>query len=272
MNAVSTQPDSSSPLVQVRNLRAGYGSKVILKDVSMQVLPGEIRVVLGGSGSGKSTLLRNVLGLESPIAGEAIVFDTDLSPDSGAPPAAVAEARNRLGVLFQNGALVTSLSVGQNVMLPLVLDGIAPRGAAEELARARLAQVHMGDAWSLMPNELSGGMRKRAALARALIREPQVLFCDEPSAGLDPLTSRELDDLLLELHDSLGLAMVLVTHELDSIHALAQNILYLHEGVVLFDGLLADALDHGPERVKDFFARRTDPTNALAPSTWEIIR
>lgn len=270
MNA-TTEPSPVPPLVQVRNLRAGYGSKVILKDVSMQVLPGEIRVVLGGSGSGKSTLLRNILGLETPMSGDALVFETNLAPNTTTSPDALAQARNRLGVLFQNGALVTSLTVGQNVMLPLVLDGIAPRGAAEELARSRLAQVRMDQAWDLMPNELSGGMRKRAALARALIREPRILFCDEPSAGLDPLTSRELDELLLELQGSLGLAMVLVTHELDSIQALAQNILYLHEGVVLYDGSLADALDHGPQRVRDFFARRTDPTNAFVPSTWEIL-
>jgi phospholipid/cholesterol/gamma-HCH transport system ATP-binding protein len=259
------------PVLRIRNLRAGYGAKVILQDVSVDVAPGEIRAVLGGSGSGKSTLLRNALGLETPLAGQALVLGVDLSKKSHASPEAMARTRNGLGVLFQGGALVTSLTVGQNTMLPLVLDGISPRGAAEELARARLAQVRMGHAWDLYPNELSGGMRKRAALARALIREPRILFCDEPSAGLDPLTSRELDELLLELHDSLGLALVLVTHELDSIHALAQRILYLHQGAVLFDGTLSDALESGPERVRDFFARRTDPANALTPSTWEIV-
>ena len=263
--------NAAPPVLEVRNLRAGYGGNVVLQDVSVEVAPGEIRAVLGGSGSGKSTLLRNALGLETPLAGEALVFGTDLSPRSAVTPDVRARTRERLGVLFQGGALITSLTVGQNTMLPLVLDGIAPRGAAEELARARLSQVRMGHAWSLFPNELSGGMRKRAALARALIREPQVLFCDEPSAGLDPLTSRELDELLLELHDSLGLALVLVTHELDSIKALAQKILYLHQGVVLFDGTLSDALEHGPDRVRDFFARRTDPANAPSASTWEIV-
>lgn len=266
-----TDHSTTAALVQVRNLRAGYGSNVILHDVSMDVHPGEIRVVLGGSGSGKSTLLRNVLGLETPMAGEALVFGADFSKKGNVPANTLAAARNRLGVLFQSSALITSLSVGQNVMLPLVLDGIPPHGAAEEVARARLSQVRLSHAWSLMPNELSGGMKKRAALARALVREPEILFCDEPSAGLDPLTSRELDELLLELHDTLGLAMVLVTHELDSIKALAQNILYLHQGVVLFDGPLAQALDDGPPRVRDFFARRTDPSDAPKPSSWEIV-
>ena len=270
MNA-SVQTTPASPVLRVRNLRAGYGHSVILEDVSVDVAPGEIRVVLGGSGSGKSTLLRNALGLETPLSGQALVLGCDLSARGGASPEAMARARRRVGVLFQGGALVTSLTVGQNTMLPLVLDGHPPGGAVEEAARARLAQVRLPHAWDLYPNELSGGMRKRAALARALVREPDILFCDEPSAGLDPLTSRELDELLLELHGTLGLAMVLVTHELDSIRALAQRILYLHRGVALFDGTLPEALESGPQRVRDFFERRTDPAGATTPSTWEIV-
>ncbi|HNY31206.1 MAG TPA: ATP-binding cassette domain-containing protein [Fibrobacteria bacterium] len=257
MNASSTHPEAA---LSVRNLRAGYGSREILKGVSLEVMPGEIRVLLGGSGCGKSTMLRNILGLEKPWSGSIRILGSDGPIEHG-----------RIGVLFQNGALVTSLTVGQNVMLPLVLDGVAPKGAAEEVARARLSQVRMGHAWNLFPGELSGGMRKRAALARALVREPRILFCDEPSAGLDPLTSRELDELLQELRDSLGLSVVLVTHELDSIRTLAERILYLHQGEVLFDGTLPDALDHGPDRVKDFFARRTDPANAIPTTTWEVL-
>ncbi|MBK9575535.1 MAG: ATP-binding cassette domain-containing protein [Fibrobacterota bacterium] len=257
MSTANTKPD---PVLSVRDLHAGYGGRAILKGVSLEVQPGEIRVLLGGSGCGKSTMLRNILGLETPWSGTIRVLGSE-GPI----------VHSRIGVLFQNGALVTSLTVGQNVMLPLVLDGIAPKGAAEEVARARLAQVRMGHAWGLFPGELSGGMRKRAALARALVREPQILFCDEPSAGLDPLTSRELDELLLELRESLGLSIVLVTHELDSIRTLAQRILYLHQGVALFDGTLDEALDHGPDRVKDFFARRTDPANAIPTTSWEIL-
>jgi len=234
----------------------------------MEVAPGEIRCILGGSGSGKSTLLRNILGLETPWSGVAEVLGRNLAVASEG----AGEALSRVGVLFQGGALVTSLTVGQNTMLPLVIDGIPPDGAAEELARARLSQVRMGDAWALMPNELSGGMRKRAALARALVREPQVLFCDEPSAGLDPLTARELDDLLLELRESLGLSIVLVSHEIESIKVLARKILYLHDGAVLFDGTLQDALSTGPDRVKDFFARRVDPSDRPKSSTWEILK
>ncbi len=257
----------TEPVLSVRNLRAGYGSREILKNVSVEVAPGEIRVVLGGSGSGKSTFLRNALGLEKPWSGEIRVLGEDLV----AGGASADRARRNLGVLFQGGALVTSLTVGQNVMLPLVLDGVPPQGAAEEAARARLSQVRMSHAWGMYPGELSGGMRKRAALARALIREPKVIVCDEPSAGLDPLTSRELDELLQELRDSLGLAIVLVMHELESIRALAEKILYLHGGEVLWDGTLSDALENGPERIGDFFARRTDSVGKQIPSRWEIL-
>jgi len=257
----------TDPVLSVKSLRAGYGTREILKNVSVDVAPGEIRVVLGGSGSGKSTFLRNVLGLETPWSGEIRVLGENLA----AGGAQADSARKHLGVLFQGGALVTSLTVGQNVMLPLVLEGIAPRGAAEEVARARLSQVRLGHAWSLFPGELSGGMRKRAALARALVREPRILFCDEPSAGLDPLTSKELDVLLKELRDTLGLSIVLVSHELESIRALGEKILYLHDGEVLFDGPLAEALESGPDRVQGFFARRLDPADALVSSSWEIV-
>ncbi|MEN9309013.1 MAG: hypothetical protein RL173_2945 [Fibrobacterota bacterium] len=254
-------------MVSVRDLHAGYGDHEILSDVSVEIARGEIRVVLGGSGCGKSTLLRNILGLETPWSGTVKVIGVELGKESTESGI----ARSKLGVLFQSGALVTSLTVGQNAMLPLVLDGIEPRGAAEELARARLSQVGMAHAWNLLPSELSGGMRKRAALARALVREPEILFCDEPSAGLDPVTSRALDELLLELHANLGLTMILVSHELESIRTLAHRILFLHEGKALFDGSLKDALESGPERVRGFFARQTDPSDTPTPSQWEII-
>ncbi|MEK7391219.1 MAG: ATP-binding cassette domain-containing protein [Fibrobacterota bacterium] len=254
-------------MVTVEYLHAGYGDHEILSDVSMEVARGEIRVVLGGSGCGKSTLLRNILGLETPWSGTVNVLGVALGNDS----AEAAIARSKLGVLFQSGALVTSLTVGQNAMLPLVLDGIQPRGAAEEIARARLSQVGMAHTWNLLPSELSGGMRKRAALARALVREPEILFCDEPSAGLDPVTSRALDELLLELHANLGLTMILVSHELESIPTLAHRILFLHEGKVLFDGSLKGALESAPDRVRGFFARQTDPSDTPTPSQWEIV-
>lgn len=255
-------------VVSVKDLHAGYGSREILSGISLEVAPGEIRAILGRSGCGKSTVLRNILGLETPWSGTVRVLGSDLV--AGGPAADL--ALSRIGVLFQDGGLVTSLTVGQNVMLPLVIDGIKPSGAAEELARARLSQVRMGHAWSLFPSELSGGMRKRAALARSLVREPRILFCDEPSAGLDPLVSRELDDLLLELHSSLGLAIVLVSHELDSIKVLARKVLYLENGATLFDGTLQDAMHNGPEPVQDFFARRVDPADKPSSSEWEIIQ
>ncbi|MEN9354162.1 MAG: hypothetical protein RL318_1487 [Fibrobacterota bacterium] len=254
-------------MLSVRDLHAGYGTKEILKGISLDVASGEIRAILGGSGCGKSTLLRNILGLETPWSGTARVLGEDLSIAGGASLGLL----SRIGVLFQGGALVTSLSVGQNVMLPLVVDGIDPTGAAQELARARLSQVGLENVWGQFPGELSGGMRKRAALARALVREPRLLFCDEPSAGLDPLTSRALDELLLELRESLGLTIVIVSHEIESIKCLAEKILFLQDGLVLYDGPLDQGISQGPERVRDFFERRTGSVQRLKPSTWEII-
>jgi phospholipid/cholesterol/gamma-HCH transport system ATP-binding protein len=267
-DAGETGKSPTDSVVSVVGLHAGYGAREILSGVSMEVAPGEVRAVLGRSGCGKSTLLRNILGLEKPWSGTARVLGEDLA--AGGPEADV--ALSRIGVLFQDGALVTSLTVGQNVMLPLVIDKVEPSGAAEELARACLSQVRLDQAWGMLPSELSGGMRKRTSLARALVREPRILFCDEPSAGLDPLVSRELDDLLLELHSSLGLAIVLVSHELDSIKALAQKILFLDQGAALFDGTLQDAMDNGPDPVRNFFSRRVDPADKPPPSTWEIIQ
>lgn len=264
----ATGTSATDSVVSVKGLHAGYGTREILSDVSMEVAPGEIRAVLGRSGCGKSTVLRNILGLETPWTGTVRVLGEDLAAGGAGADLAL----SRIGVLFQDGALVTSLTVGQNVMLPLVIDGIHPAGAAEELARARLSQVRLDQAWGMFPSELSGGMRKRASLARALVREPRILFCDEPSAGLDPLVSRELDDLLLELHSTLDLAIVLVSHELDSIKILAQRILYLEQGKTLFDGPLQEAMDNGPQQVRDFFARRVDPADKPAPSTWEILQ
>ena len=267
-DAVGQKVGSSDSVVSVKGLHAGYGTREILSDISLEVAPGEIRAILGRSGCGKSTVLRNILGLEKPWSGTVRVLGADLAEGGSEADLAL----SRIGVLFQDGALVTSLTVGQNVMLPLVVDKVEPKGAAEELARARLSQVRLDQAWGMFPSELSGGMRKRASLARAQVREPRNLFCDEPSAGLDPLVSRELDDLLLELHASLGLAIVLVSHELDSIKVLARKILYLDQGKTLFDGTLQDAMDNGPKPVQDFFARRVDPSDKPSPSQWEIIQ
>ncbi len=250
--------------LRVDHLKAGYDGKVVLEDVSLTVAAGEIRVILGASGCGKSTLLKTVIGLEKPLGGEIEMLGTKVDWSEGRPPTA---QLRRMGVLFQGGALLSSLTVGENVSLPLRIHNPGlPRAVVEDLVRVKLGQVKLGHAYAKLPNELSGGMRKRAGLARAIVNDPELLFCDEPSAGLDPVTSRGLDDLLLELRESLGITMVVVTHELDSIRTLCDKITFLAKGKVVFDGKLDDAERNGPQAVKDFLARKSAPEDGKARS------
>jgi phospholipid/cholesterol/gamma-HCH transport system ATP-binding protein len=240
--------------LKVEHLKAGYSGKVVLEDVSMEVAAGEIRIVLGASGCGKSTLLKTVIGLERPLGGNIEILGSKVDWSQGRPSN---DLMKRIGVLFQGGALLSSLSVGENVALPLRIHNPGlPSAVVEELVRLKLEQVKLGHAYSKQPNELSGGMRKRAGLARAIVTDPDLLFCDEPSAGLDPVTSRGLDDLLLELRDSLGITMVVVTHELDSIRTLCDRMTFLGGGKVVFDGTLEEAESRGPQEVKDFLDRK----------------
>jgi len=242
--------------VEVRNLKAGYGRNVVLRDVSMKVAAGEIRIILGGSGCGKSTFLKALIGLEKPMGGEIEMLGRKVDWSLGRPDPGLLR---RMGVLFQAGALISSMSVGENVALPMrIHNPDLPFKVIEELVRIKLSQVKLGHAYDKLPNELSGGMRKRAGLARAIVNDPELLFCDEPSAGLDPITSRGLDDLLLELRESLGITMVVVTHELDSIRALCDRMTFLAGGVVIFDGTIEEAESLGPQEVRDFLARKAD--------------
>jgi phospholipid/cholesterol/gamma-HCH transport system ATP-binding protein len=250
----SGKTDASGDIpLRVKGLVAGYGTRKILDGVDLEGPRGEIRVVLGGSGSGKSTLLRNVTGLEKPWQGTVDLFGKPLDWSQGRP---ADESFEKIGVLFQAGALISSLSVEDNVALPLRIrnPGLS-KALLKELAWIKLRQVRMEEAGDKMPGELSGGMRKRAGLARALAIDPELLFCDEPSAGLDPVTSRSLDDLLLELRDTLGITMVVITHELDSIKALADKITFLSQGKIIFEGTLDEA-ENGPQEVRDFLDRK----------------
>lgn len=242
--------------LKVDHLKAGYDGKVVLEDVSMDVRAGEIRIILGASGCGKSTLLKAIIGLDRPLGGDIFILGTKVDWAEGKPSN---DLMKRMGVLFQAGALLSSLTVGENVALPLRIHNPGlPLEVVEELVRLKLEQVKLGHAYSKFPNELSGGMKKRAALARAIVTDPELLFCDEPSAGLDPVTSRGLDDLLLELRESLGITMVVVTHELDSIRRLCDRMTFLSHGKVTFDGTLADAEKSGPREVRDFLDRKPD--------------
>jgi phospholipid/cholesterol/gamma-HCH transport system ATP-binding protein len=242
--------------LNVDRVKAGYDGKVVLEDVSMRVKAGEIRIILGASGCGKSTLLKTIIGLEKPLGGTIEMLGNAVDWSQGRPSN---ELMRRIGVLFQGGALLSSLTVGENVSLPLRIHNPGlPAEVVDELVRLKLEQVKLGHAYHKLPNELSGGMRKRAGLARAIVTDPELLFCDEPSAGLDPVTSRGLDDLLLELRDSLGITMVVVTHELESIRTLCDRMTFLADGKVVFDGGLDEAEASGPREVKDFLARKPD--------------
>ncbi len=241
------------PAVEIKNLVAKYGERVILNDITTSFSASEIRVILGTSGCGKTTLLRSIIGLLKPFSGSIRIFGTEIS-DQDDPQ--TVEVLKKVGVLFQNGALLGSMTVSENVALPLHMHTDLPDSIIKEIVRLKLAQVDLPHAADLYPGELSGGMRKRAALARALALDPPLLFCDEPSAGLDPVTSAGLDDLLLRLRKMLGITIVVVTHELFSIEKISDKITFLFKGSLLFDGPLSEAMKMKEGPVSDFFKRQ----------------
>lgn len=238
--------------LEVKHLRAGYGQKVILEDISFTVQPREIRMILGASGCGKSTLLNNILKLEHALSGTLSFFGEEIPTKEPIPD----RIRRRTGVLFQGGALLTNLTVAENVALPIRRSyPKLSKTTLDEIVADRLEKVHLLNAFYKFPAELSGGMRKRAALARAIAFEPELLFCDEPSAGLDPVTSRSLDELLLELRDTLGVSVVIVSHELESIKTITDKFIYLQNGNILMNGTLDEGLHSEIPVIHDFFAR-----------------
>jgi phospholipid/cholesterol/gamma-HCH transport system ATP-binding protein len=210
--------------ITVRGLTVGFGSRVVLRDASFSIKRGHIFVIMGGSGSGKSTLMRALLGLHAPTAGE-IRFDGDVF--GAAEPERRARILRRFGVLYQGGALFTSMSLAENIAVPLEMHTALSQDEIAAVARLKLALVGLRGFESLRPVELSGGMQKRAGIARAMALDPEILFLDEPSAGLDPISAQRLDDLILALRNSLGTTVVLVSHELDSIFKLADDSIFL---------------------------------------------
>jgi phospholipid/cholesterol/gamma-HCH transport system ATP-binding protein len=246
---------STSPIVlDVEHVSAGYGDQRVLAGVSFSVARGEIVVVLGGSGSGKSTLLRCIVGLLAPWEGRVLVGGHDVNAAEGR---ARDDILRTVGMAFQSAALLNSMTVAENVALPIAEHWGVDRPTALMLARMRLARVGLGRAGDKMPAELSGGMRKRAGLARAMALEPSLLLCDEPSAGLDPVTGRELDDLILDLKREGTMGIVVVTHELGSINTIADRAIMLADGGVLAAGTLDAVRAHPDRRVQAFFERRT---------------
>jgi len=241
------------PVIDVHDLDVYYGRRRILHDVDFRVMPGEIRVIMGGSGSGKSTLLRTLLGLKKPARGTVRLLGTDIARARADQMLAL---RRKLGVSFQGGALFTSMSVGENVALPLREHTRLDENTIRIMSRLKLEVVNLGGFQDLMPSQLSGGMIKRAALARAIVMDPRLLFFDEPSAGLDPVVAAELDELILQLRAAMRMSIVVVTHELDSAFKIADSITVLDQGGVLMTGSAADVRACDNERVQDLLNRR----------------
>ncbi|RMF60556.1 MAG: ATP-binding cassette domain-containing protein [Calditrichaeota bacterium] len=239
-----------APVITVENLSSRFEDRLVLNNISLTIPPGKISVILGKSGCGKTTLLKHILGLYPLQEGEIKIMGASMST---LDEPSQKDLMLRMGVLFQNGALLNSLTVFENVAVPLVQHTSLPEELIEELVCLKLHLVGLDHAMHLYPPQLSGGMRKRAALARAIALDPPLLFCDEPSAGLDPVTMASLDNLIQMLNTQLEMTVVLVTHEVPSIRRLADFVVFLDEGKVLFQGTLTEALSSELPPIREFF-------------------
>lgn len=244
---------NQTPSIEVQNLSAGY-EKPVLNDISFHIYKASTTVIIGRSGCGKSTLLKTMVGLLPPLAGKIYFFGKSLdSMSENQHP----DFYRNLGVLYQNSALLNSMNIIENISLPARLHfPDTPEEVITEMVRLRLNQVGLKGVEWLYPSQLSGGMRKRVGLARALILDPEIIFCDEPSAGLDPVTAVGIDHLILALRDQLGVTFVVVTHELASIREIADRIIFLHEGRLIFNGDLDGMARSDLPAVADFMARK----------------
>ncbi len=243
---------AQQPIIEVSHLTAILGDRQVLTDVSFNVYANQVTVILGRSGCGKTTLLKHLIGLYPIRSGRVKIMQQELTPPDKQRNQ---QLRLQMGVLFQNGALLNSITVAENVAIPLEQHTDLPADIIQDLVRLKLKLVELEHAANLFPSELSGGMRKRAALARAIALDPPLLFCDEPSAGLDPITMAALDALILNLKQQLGMSIVLITHEVPSIFRLADRIIFLDTGRVLFEGTLPEGLQSGIAQIETFFQK-----------------
>ncbi len=249
----------SDPIIRVENLRTGFGDLVLHDSVSFEVGRGEVFAILGGSGCGKTVLLKTMIGLYPPLAGRALIAGADIARADGAARLAILQ---RIGVMYQLGALFGSMTLAGNIRLPLEEYTALPDDAMDLVARMKLELVQLQGAGTLTPAEISGGMMKRAAIARAMALDPDIVFLDEPSGGLDPITSAELDQLILRLRASLGITFVVITHELASLFAIADRCIMLDRAAkgIIAEGKPAELRDHSPNpKVRQFFNRMAEP-------------
>jgi phospholipid/cholesterol/gamma-HCH transport system ATP-binding protein len=248
-------PDKT-PVISVEGLTASFGDEVIFENVNFQVYRGEILVILGGSGCGKSTLLKHMIGLYQPAAGRVLVNGVDVNTDDDQE---LRRLRMGIGVLFQSGALFGSMTLAENLALPLQEYTDLSPADIELIVKMKLGLVQLAGYENHLPSEISGGMKKRAGLARAMALDPNVLFFDEPSAGLDPITSVELDNLIKSINAGMGTTMVIVTHELESIFSIAHRVVILDKGArgIIAMGDPRDLQEHSQDpRVVNFFNRK----------------
>lgn len=229
-----TQPDTpDSPIIEVKGMAKAFGPRYVLRDINFSIPRGKTTVIIGGSGSGKSTMLRHLVGYIKPDRGQILYDGQDIVPldEDGLDP-----IRRRFGILFQSGALFNSMSVGDNVALPLMEHTDLDSKIITMIVKMKLELVGLRGFEDLKPSQISGGMKKRVGLARAIALDPEIVFYDEPSAGLDPITSAVVDDLMLDLSKKLSITSVVVTHHMDSAYKIADQIIMLHEGKIIAEG------------------------------------
>ena len=236
------------PIIEINDLEVKYGDFTVLEDINLNIPEGQITAILGGSGCGKTTLIKSLLQLQPIAQGSIKIFQTDVDSSD------FRSQLTKIGMVFQNGALLNSLSVADNISIPLKQHTDLPDKIINQIIDAKLNLVNLEDTGSLLPSELSGGMKKRAAVARAIALDPRLLFCDEPSAGLDPITSASLDNLLVKLKQQLEMTIVIVTHELSSVRRIADNIVFLHDGRILFQGSYEQIQHSNIDEIKQFFS------------------
>ena len=259
---------STDLAIDVSNLVTHYGPRKILDDISFQARQGEIMVIMGGSGSGKSTLLRHLLGLHQPTSGSIKLLGKDITKLSADE---MYDLRKNMGVAFQGGALFNSMTVGENVELPLREHTKLDENTIRIMSRMKLEVVNLAGFESLMPADLSGGMIKRAALARAIVMDPRLLFFDEPSAGLDPVVSAELDELILILRDAMNMTIIVVTHELESAFKIADRITVLDQGRILMSDTVAAVRASDNQRIQSLLNRTPRNENINAEEYMERL-
>ena len=250
------------PVIVVENLTMGFGDDIILKDVNFQVFKGEIFVIVGGSGCGKTVLMKNMIGLYKPSAGRVLVEGIDINAGS---EDALSLVRQRIGVLFQSGALIGSMSLAENVALPLSEQRKISPALIDMIIKMKLGMVNLAGYENHLPAALSGGMKKRAGLARAMVMDPTILFFDEPSSGLDPVTAAELDDTIKGINEGMGTTMIIVSHDLASIMNIAHRVIMLeksHKGIIA-EGIPSELKLHSDDpRVIQFFNRSHEDAEA----------